>query len=234
MFEKLPGQRLLLYYCSFTCIYFPCILLLLKFNENIYNIGKYQSIPILLVLIFAELIKLIFHWIYNEQSLYLKIDSRLLSKSRKPWSRTLKEVIKFTVLTILISLIYYIIIVLFGAPLSSHREETTMLSITLTTLTFIAPCLHLGVDTTLGLLSKLNAKNDNIIVDAICLNIKLTLLGCWLGAIVIPLDWDRPWQEWPISCIIGSFFGYMIAHFITFIKVIPIKKYFKSNTKLHR
>ena len=29
--------------------------------------------------------------------------------------------------------------------------------------------------------------------------VALTVLGAWLGAFVIPLDWDRPWQVRKIS-----------------------------------
>lgn len=28
--------------------------------------------------------------------------------------------------------------------------------------------------------------------------------GSWAGCIVIPLDWDRPWQAWPIPNVVGS------------------------------
>jgi len=31
-----------------------------------------------------------------------------------------------------------------------------------------------------------------------------TLAGAWLGAVVIPLDWDRPWQIWPEPCCLGA------------------------------
>jgi phosphatidylinositol glycan class F len=34
-----------------------------------------------------------------------------------------------------------------------------------------------------------------------------TIIGAWLGAIPIPLDWDRWWQRWPITCLISSTFG---------------------------
>ncbi|KAK8758834.1 hypothetical protein V5799_003532 [Amblyomma americanum] len=30
------------------------------------------------------------------------------------------------------------------------------------------------------------------------------LLGAWLGAIALVLDWDRPWQQWPTPCVVGS------------------------------
>ncbi|XP_053642920.1 uncharacterized protein PIG-F isoform X2 [Cherax quadricarinatus] len=33
------------------------------------------------------------------------------------------------------------------------------------------------------------------------------LLGAWLGAIPIPLDWDTPWQVWPLTCSIGAVLG---------------------------
>uniref|UniRef100_A0A8C9G678 Phosphatidylinositol glycan anchor biosynthesis class F n=1 Tax=Pavo cristatus TaxID=9049 RepID=A0A8C9G678_PAVCR len=36
-----------------------------------------------------------------------------------------------------------------------------------------------------------------------------SILGGWFGAFPIPLDWDRPWQVWPISCSLGATFGYM-------------------------
>eukprot|EP01135_Chromosphaera_perkinsii_P001921 Nk52_evm70s212 gene=Nk52_evmTU70s212 len=38
-----------------------------------------------------------------------------------------------------------------------------------------------------------------------------TLLGAWLGAFVIPLDWDRAWQQWPISCVYGALMGYTLG-----------------------
>ena len=32
-------------------------------------------------------------------------------------------------------------------------------------------------------------------------------LGAWCGAMVIPLDWDRPWQKWPVPCVAGAVAG---------------------------
>ena len=34
-------------------------------------------------------------------------------------------------------------------------------------------------------------------------------LGAWAGAMPIPLDWDRPWQRWPVSCVLGTAMGAM-------------------------
>lgn len=35
--------------------------------------------------------------------------------------------------------------------------------------------------------------------------------GAWLGAIPIPLDWDRPWQAWPVTLVYGSLAGFCAA-----------------------
>ena len=32
--------------------------------------------------------------------------------------------------------------------------------------------------------------------------------GAWLGAVPIPLDWDRRWQAWPLTCVYGALVGY--------------------------
>lgn len=37
------------------------------------------------------------------------------------------------------------------------------------------------------------------------------VVGAWIGAIPIPLDWDRPWQVWPIPCIYGAIMGHMVG-----------------------
>lgn len=37
------------------------------------------------------------------------------------------------------------------------------------------------------------------------------LVGAWVGAFPIPLDWDRPWQAWPITCAVGGTAGHMLG-----------------------
>jgi len=36
-------------------------------------------------------------------------------------------------------------------------------------------------------------------------------LGAWLGVIPIPLDWDQPWQAWPITVYYGSTIGWIVG-----------------------
>ncbi len=35
--------------------------------------------------------------------------------------------------------------------------------------------------------------------------------GAWLGAVPIPLDWDRDWQRWPVTVLCGVFAGYALG-----------------------
>lgn len=37
------------------------------------------------------------------------------------------------------------------------------------------------------------------------------VLGAWLGAVPIPLDWDREWQKWPVTIVVGLYMGYVLG-----------------------
>lgn len=38
-----------------------------------------------------------------------------------------------------------------------------------------------------------------------------SVIGAWFGAWPMPLDWERPWQEWPISVTYGAVAGYFVG-----------------------
>lgn len=37
------------------------------------------------------------------------------------------------------------------------------------------------------------------------------IVGAWLGAVPIPLDWDREWQKWPVTVVTGAYGGYVVG-----------------------
>ena len=39
-------------------------------------------------------------------------------------------------------------------------------------------------------------------------------VGAWVSAWSIPLDWDRPWQVWPVPIVYGSTIGYAVGSFV--------------------
>lgn len=52
-----------------------------------------------------------------------------------------------------------------------------------------------------------------------------TIIGAWAGAIVIPLDWNRPWQKWPVPCTYGALAGYFIGVLLLFALASLIPKH---------
>lgn len=40
-----------------------------------------------------------------------------------------------------------------------------------------------------------------------------TIFGAWCGAYPLALDWDRPWQAWPLTPAIGAILGYILGSF---------------------
>ena len=40
------------------------------------------------------------------------------------------------------------------------------------------------------------------------------VVGAWLGAVPIPLDWDREWQKWPVTILCGVYGGYLVVRLL--------------------
>lgn len=56
------------------------------------------------------------------------------------------------------------------------------------------------------------------------------LAGCWMGVIPIPLDWDRDWQDWPITLLIGAYGGAFIGSAASYIYGRYVLSKFKKHT----
>ncbi|GAY49488.1 hypothetical protein WN944_022671 [Citrus x changshan-huyou] len=64
--------------------------------------------------------------------------------------------------------------------------------------------------------TKPNASVDYMI----CLPAHGAVIGAWFGAWPMPLDWERPWQEWPICVSYGAMAGYLITMVLSFVLVL--------------
>ncbi|XKL68682.1 hypothetical protein PGB90_006451 [Kerria lacca] len=117
----------------------------------------------------------------------------------------------------LVVLVCYFFIVLFGANLIENIEETFVLSCTLSSLLLIPLYFYCGVDA-LSLLI-LREKPSTLLHSSILYVCFSSVIGAWFGAFVIPLDWDRKWQIWPVPCVIGSLVGFTLGHTYSFFKV---------------
>lgn len=184
-----------------TSVYIPTILVLLNYTDNLYNLGQ-QVIYIEWVLIAAELVKYSFCHHLNQQS-----KKKLKKLTKKFEIRRLFE--RFLVLLCILGTFYFSAVI-FGAPLLSQHYETFFFSLLMTILTALPCVLHLETENVLTLFLSVFEGTD--IHTYYFWNIRLTILGSWLGAVMIPLDWDRPYQKWPVSCCIGAMGGSYIAN----------------------
>ncbi|XP_074662272.1 GPI ethanolamine phosphate transferase, stabilizing subunit-like isoform X2 [Tubulanus polymorphus] len=60
---------------------------------------------------------------------------------------------------------------------------------------------------------------ENFLETNILITTFSSLLGAWIGAFPIPLDWDRPWQTWPITCVAGTVIGYLAGLLIATVRI---------------
>ncbi|CAF2050502.1 BnaA09g56460D [Brassica napus] len=50
------------------------------------------------------------------------------------------------------------------------------------------------------------------------------IIGGWFGAWPMPLDWERPWQEWPICVCYGAIGGYIVGQIVSLILMFFLRK----------
>ncbi|XP_054718727.1 phosphatidylinositol-glycan biosynthesis class F protein-like [Uloborus diversus] len=114
------------------------------------------------------------------------------------------------------------ICVFFGAPVFESYTSTLYFSCLMTLLTVYPLIWHFYMTDNISSVFRIIQDNkfDNTNESHLHVLIIWSIIGAWLGAIPIPLDWDRPWQEWPITCCIGAALGSSAAHFFIGSKVL--------------
>ncbi|KAF3933168.1 hypothetical protein ABW19_dt0208408 [Dactylella cylindrospora] len=100
-----------------------------------------------------------------------------------------------------------ILLVLFGAPVTTHLAHTALCASHLSLLAVFPLIYSYQVQAAqwkeiISLLLPMNEVYGGTL--GAC-------LGAWLGAIPIPLDWDREWQKWPVTIVVGIYMGYAVG-----------------------
>ncbi|CAF1538991.1 unnamed protein product [Adineta ricciae] len=108
----------------------------------------------------------------------------------------------------------YVVIVLMGAPFLTDIVRTLVLStyIVLIGFTPIVVRYQGKVNDIYQLL--MSKSNSNFLMRNLAWG---TMFGAWLGAIPIPLDWDRWWQRWPITCLVSSTMGAGLSVILSYV-----------------
>ncbi|XP_054975897.1 phosphatidylinositol-glycan biosynthesis class F protein isoform X2 [Sorex araneus] len=130
--------------------------------------------------------------------LYLVVKPNVSSK-RSSLSYKITRLLKCCVYFLISCCFFHIIFVLYGAPLIELVLETFLFAVTLSTFTTI-PCLCLlgpNIKAWLRVFSRNGV--TSIWENSLQITTVSSLLGSWLGAFPIPLDWEKPWQS-PCTC----------------------------------
>jgi len=140
----------------------------------------------------------------------------LLTQSKNSKGKKLKVkagyVIKCLLCMFLGVVFLHVFIVLWGAALTEDVSETFHLSAVVTSAS-LWPCIlvyGLRLDAWIAFLFAFDLPLTGT-MGSLHLGSKGAWLGLWAGAIPIPLDWDRPWQRWPITCLVGSLLGHWVG-----------------------
>ncbi|KAF7986121.1 hypothetical protein HWV62_41565 [Athelia sp. TMB] len=138
-------------------------------------------------------------------------DKGKFTKVKNAWLATLAS-----------SFAIHTIIVLFGAPVLSHCLQTYLLACILSLLTTLTPAYAIGIPT-------FGTTSQSLVVRLTWTRLFAELspqtpaeramvysavgatLGSWTGAFPIALDWERPWQAWPLTPAFGALFGYGVG-----------------------
>ncbi|CAI5730198.1 unnamed protein product [Hyaloperonospora brassicae] len=102
---------------------------------------------------------------------------------------------------------FHVTLVLFGAPVVDLWPQTLLLAVLLSSLTTMPLALHLTWAPQKWRTLLLELRVTTVLeLYLVCSSIGAAL-GAYVGAFPIPLDWDRPWQQWPLTCVYGTLLG---------------------------
>lgn len=103
-----------------------------------------------------------------------------------------------------------LLLVLFGAPFTTHTAHTVLCAAHISLLT-VTPLVYVhGVDGQVWKQVWAFARP----ADAVWGGSLGACVGAWLGAVPIPLDWDRPWQAYPITILTGAYLGFAVGQLV--------------------
>ncbi|KAJ9254694.1 hypothetical protein DTO207G8_3540 [Paecilomyces variotii] len=126
-------------------------------------------------------------------------------------SRLTAALLSLTLTFLLGTPVLAILLVLFGGPLTTHSPHTILCAMHMSLLSSTALIYVYGVDGAVWKEVYAFARP----ADAVWGGALGTGVGAWLGAIPIPLDWDRPWQAYPITILTGAYIGFAVGSLIS-------------------
>ncbi|KAL1412623.1 Glycosylphosphatidylinositol (GPI) anchor assembly protein [Vanrija albida] len=134
-----------------------------------------------------------------------------------PGAERLKETIATTLGA---AAFFHLALVLLGAPIASRAADTALLATHLALLAATPIVYALGVPSIHddGIAARYRLTRivcqwapETAAERALTAGLAGTLVGAWVGALPLALDWDRPWQAYPLTPMVGSLVGFVVA-----------------------
>ncbi|KAK9483035.1 GPI biosynthesis protein family Pig-F-domain-containing protein [Lipomyces starkeyi] len=132
------------------------------------------------------------------------------NKKKKQAKSRVSTTILGLVLSMLLTPFIHLIYVLFGAPVTVSIRATFLLSAHTALLALFPLLCTFPLDgVTWTNIVALRAPVTPAYTAALG-----TIAGAWLGAVPIPLDWDREWQTWPVTVVFGAYVGNAVGRLV--------------------
>eukprot|EP00898_Chlorokybus_atmophyticus_P007582 jgi/Chlat1/7825/Chrsp66S07266 len=112
-------------------------------------------------------------------------------------------------------LLLLLVAMAFGAPMTSSVTQTFYFALLMSALTVAPAACVLGHDGDAWQRVFAQTRPYTTAEFACCVPAHGAIVGAWIGAVPIPLDWGRYWQEWPTTCVVGALIGYVFGLCIT-------------------
>ncbi|CAI0408444.1 unnamed protein product [Linum tenue] len=110
------------------------------------------------------------------------------------------------------ALIHAALAIVLGAPVGSwYLLKTINWSLLMSSLTIVPVASVFGSSWRDWQRVFARTEPNDLLEYMLCIPAHGAAIGAWLGAWPMPLDWERPWQEWPICVTYGAVTGYVIG-----------------------
>ncbi|KAI9599243.1 GPI biosynthesis protein family Pig-F-domain-containing protein [Syncephalis fuscata] len=120
-------------------------------------------------------------------------------------------------LTLAGTVLLHIMAILFGAQLVGQFSQTWHGALFISLMAVTPVAIVLGNQWSDWLRIFGEHRPEYALERSIYYPLVLTIVGAWIGGIVLPLDWDRPWQAWPIPSVVGATGGYTAGLLISLL-----------------
>ena len=118
------------------------------------------------------------------------------------------------ILTTLATPLLHLVLVLFGAPFLAQTLRTLLCAAHFAVVGLYPVIYTRGTDGTGAWRALMSGSAMAQQFDAAVGGLYGACVGAWLGAVPIPLDWDRAWQRWPLTVLVGIYLGHAVGRLL--------------------